>query len=194
MKTSRKLRHAVHGPWGDSAHHLPLIALEEGLEKLAPPRDLGSLELIVVRGDDGRRSTPERAFLSRAAGVPGDAWQRDSPDHKAAQIAIMRADVARLIADEQPLTLFGDNLLVNLDLSVDSLPVGSKLRLGGACLEITPEPHDGCIKFRQRFGGDALRFTADPRYRALRLRGVYAKVVGEGEIAVGDPIVVSERG
>jgi MOSC domain-containing protein YiiM len=94
----------------------------------------------------------------------------------------------------QPLSLLGDNFLVELDLSLGNLPTGSRLRLGEAVLQVTPEPHTGCAKFRQRFGKDALRLTADPRFRNQRLRGIYAKVVRSGEVTRGDPIEVVSRG
>ena len=64
---------------------------------------------------------------------------------------------------------------------------------GAARLEVTPEPHTGCLKFRQRFGKDALRLTADRRLRELRLRGIYVKVVEAGEVALGDPLQVLSR-
>ena len=194
MRRSRQLRHATHGPWGDASLHLPLDELERGFESLVPPKDAGKLSLIVARGDDGQRQTPERTFLSVDGGVPNDAWLRDCPDKIDAQITVMRSDVASLIANGQPLSLFGDNLLVDLDLSVANLPTGSRLRLGSALLEVTPEPHTGCLKFRQRFGGDALRFTAERRFRDLRLRGIYVKTVEVGEIAWGDSIEVLSRG
>ncbi len=88
----------------------------------------------------------------------------------------------------------GDNLLIDLDLSSENLPTGSRLRLGGALLEVTPKPHNGCLKFKQRFGGDALRLTAIPRYHDLHLRGIYMKVVEAGDVAVGDPIEIVARG
>ena len=194
MRRTRQLHHATHGPWGDASLHLPLAELERGFETLLPPKDVGKLALIVARGDDGQRQTPERTVLSVDGGVPGDAWLRDRPDKIDAQITVMRSDVARLIANGQPLSLFGDNLLVDLDLSVANLPTGSRLRLGSALLEVTPEPHTGCLKFRQRFGGDALRFTAERRFRDLRLRGIYVKTLEEGEIAPGDSFEVLSRG
>ncbi len=194
MRTSRLVRHAAHGPWGDAARHLPREELEPKLEALAPPKDRGELALIVVRADDGRRETPTCALLTPEHGVSGDAWQRDCPEKLDAQITVMRVDVARLFANAQPLSLFGDNLLVDLDLSVANLPAGSRLRLGGALLEVTPEPHTGCLKFRQRFGKDSLRLTADRRFRDLRLRGIYVKVIEAGEVAVGDTLEVLSRG
>jgi MOSC domain-containing protein YiiM len=193
MRTTRLLRHAVHGPWGDSTRHLPLAELESGLAALAPPLDAGVLALIVARGDDGERATPAKVTLTPESGVPDDAWLRDCPEQLDAQITIIREDFARLAANGQALSLFGDNLVVDLDLSLANLPTGSRLRLGGALLEVTPEPHTGCAKFRQRFGGDALRLTADRRFRDLRLRGIYVKVVEAGEIARGDTLEVVNR-
>ena len=194
MRTTRMLRHATHGPWGDSGRHLSLAELERGLASLRPPADSGSLALIVARGDDGLRATPEKVLLTAEGGVPGDAWARDSPEKLAAQITLMREDFGRLAANGQPLSLFGDNLVVDLDTSVANLPTGSRLRLGDSLLEVTPEPNTGCLKYRQRFGGDALRLTADRRFRDLRLRGIYVKVVEPGEIALGDRIEVVRRG
>ena len=182
------------GPLGDEARHLPLETLERELETLAPPGDAGSVALIVARLADGTRATPERAELTPEGGVPGDAWQRKMPDRLDAQITLMRADVARLFANGQDLSLFGDNLLVELDLSRTNLPAGSRLRVGQALLEVTPEPHDGCRKFRQRCGAAALRLTAAPHFREQRLRGIYARVLEPGEVAVGDDIQVLSRG
>lgn len=81
-----------------------------------------------------RWETPRRAVLSSEGGVPGDAWLRDSPEKLDAQVSLLRVDVARLLANRQPLSLFGDNLLVDLDLSMNNLPAGSRLRVGAALL------------------------------------------------------------
>jgi hypothetical protein len=52
-------------------------------------------------------------------------------------------------------------------------------------LEITDKPHNGCAKFRARFGADALQFVNSPAGKQLHLRGINALVVGPGAIRVG---------
>ena len=128
------------------------------------------------------------SFNAAALPVPGPAITR--PGANSSMVAI---DIAELIANGQPLTLFGDNLFLDLDLSAANLPPGSRLRAGTATLEVTPEPHDGCRKFRERFGDAALRFVAKRDRRPLNLRGVYMRVVDEGEIAAGDSVQVLSR-
>src|SRR3989442_2738837 len=101
----------AYGPLGDSSSHRSLAELEAGLHALPePPTDAGRIALIVRRRADGGRETLDRAHLSRDEGIPGDGWSRRSPRNPDAQLAVMRADVAGLIAGGQPLTLFGDNL------------------------------------------------------------------------------------
>ena len=186
-------RHAMKGPLGDPSRHLDSAALEAAYAVLpAPPRDRGTLGLIVARSSDHRRDTPQQVRLTVEAGVPGDRWQHHDGKPES-QLAVMRIDVAKLLANGQSLTLFGDNLFVDLDISAANLPAGSRLRLGEALLEVTPEPHTGCRQFRQRFGGDALRLTADQRFRDHHLRGIYLRVVEPGRIAVDDALEVVSR-
>jgi MOSC domain-containing protein YiiM len=182
------------GPSGDPARHLAGPALDAGLRGLAAaPRDAGRLALIVRRLADRRRETPAAVELTPEAGVPGDDWSRRPPREPDAQLAVMRHDVAALIANGQPLTLFGDNLFVELDLSAGNLPAGSRLRVGEALVEVTPEPHNGCRKFQQRFGADALRFVQAQETRAENRRGVYWRVVEPGLARLGDAVRVVSR-
>ena len=183
------------GPPGDSSRHLPLAELEAALGALtAPPKDFGSLALIVARRADGVRETPSHAQLTPEAGVPGDRWGRRPPLNPEAQLAVMRRDVAELIANGQALTVFGDNLFVDLDISAKNLPVGTRLRVGEAVVEVTAKPHNGCGKFKERFGADALCFVNAPPTRDQNRRGIYWKVVEPGEVAVGAPVRVLSRG
>jgi MOSC domain-containing protein YiiM len=182
------------GPHGDEKCHLPRDVLEQRLAALpAPPTEAGRIALLVSRWEDAVRETPERVRLTPQGGMPGDAWARKTPEKVDAQLTVMQADVAQLMANGQALSLFGDNLLIELDLSAENLPPGTRLRAGTALLQVTPEPHNGCLKFRGRFGQDALKLTADPRHREKKLRGIHMRVIEAGEVGVADEIRVVER-
>ena len=101
----------------------------------------------------------------------------------------MNARAIALLAQETDRwPLAGDQLYVDLDLSVDNLPAGTRLALGAAIIEVTAQPHTGCHKFRSRYGPDALKFVNSPTGKQLRLRGLNAKVVQPGMIRTGDGI------
>ena len=172
--------------------HLTLFELDAGLRVLPPaPRDRGTLALILRRREDGVRETPQRVVLDSESGVPGDTWSRlPAPRNLEMQRAVMNRDVAALIAAGQPLTTFGDNLYVDLDLSTANLPAGTRLRIGAALVEVTPHPHNGCSQFNARFGNDALRLVQRKETRDQNYRGVYWRVIEDGEASVGDAIQV----
>jgi MOSC domain-containing protein YiiM len=125
--------------------------------------------------------------------MPGDRWAIDYRDQPDSQLATTRADVARVIANGQPLELHGDNLFLNLDISPDNLPPGSMVRLGEALLRVTPKAHNGCKKWVQRFGLDAMQLNMAASHRVMRLRGIYFHVVESGRVAVGDRVIVISR-
>ncbi len=102
------------------------------------------------------------------------------------QITIINARAIALISpdpDRRPLA--GDQLHVDLDLSLENLPPGTRLAIGSAVVEVTAQPHSGCKKFSARFGSEARRFVTSPEGSALRMRGVNAKVVQPGTITQG---------
>ena len=82
--------------------------------------------------------------------------------------------------------LAGDQLFVDLDLSLGNLPPGTLLTVGQAVLRVSEAPHTGCAKFLERFGVEALRFVSSREGRQLRLRGMNARVVVPGVVRVGD--------
>ncbi len=179
---------------GDPTCHQALEHLERALAaRPGAPAHSGRVALIVRRSDNGRRETPERVRVAADTGVPGDTWGRRPAPNPEGQITVMQRDIAELIANGQPLVLFGDNLLLDLDLSRGNLPLGSRVRVGAAMLEVTPKAHNGCHKFQARFGADALRFVSKPDLRHRNLRGIYMRVVEAGEVAVGDHVEVVSR-
>jgi ribosomal protein S18 acetylase RimI-like enzyme len=80
-----------------------------------------------------------------------------------------------------------------LDISAANLPPGSRVRIGNAVLEVTPLAHNGCKKFRARFGDDALRFVSKTELRPRNLRGIHVRVIEGGEVGVGDQVEVILR-
>jgi MOSC domain-containing protein YiiM len=106
---------------------------------------------------------------------------------------LMSARAAALVAvTRERWPLAGDQLYVDMDVSEENLPAGTQLAIGSAVVEISTLPHTGCKKFVERFGMDAMLFVNSEVGRALRLRGVNAKVVVPGSIRVGD--LVRRRG
>ena len=58
---------------------------------------------------------------------------------------------------------------------------------------MTPQPHDGCLKFKGRFGQDALDFVQAKATRSENRRGVYWKVIEGGDVSRGCSIEVVSR-
>lgn len=176
---------------------LGLEELEDGLgHVLAAPSDAGTLELIARRPADLERELLGEGELSLELGLVGDLWaerpssKTGAPNPKA-QVTVMSARAAALVAgsdDHDAWAQAGDQLYVDLDLSEANLPAGSRLGIGEAVLEVTPDPHLGCGKFIKRFGVEALKFVNSEEGRALRLRGVNTRVVVAGRVARGDAV------
>ena len=178
--------------------HLDTASLEAGLDEIRrSPLDQGTLELIVRRPEINGREVLDEAELSTSEGVVGDTWNvrgskrtADGSSHPDMQLNIINARLSRLIGgdDDDVRALAGDQLHVDLDISHDNLPAGTRLALGEAVIEITEQPHTGCPKFAARFGKEALRFVNVGVGKELRLRGLNAKVVVPGTIHRGDTI------
>jgi hypothetical protein len=172
-------------------------ALAAGLPAIhRSPRDEGRLEGIVIRPVSNARLSLDSCALSAAGGVEGDYWAKgcwktldDGRPHPDVQVSLINIHAVELLAaGRERCPLAGDNLLVDFDLSRDSLRTGQRLAIGSSVIEITEQLHTGCGKFAERFGRDALAFVNSELGMALRLRGVYAKVITDGVVRVGDAV------
>ena len=180
------------------ASHLTREELEAGLDHVrAAPREVGTVELVVRRPGEGEREVLDVGELDLVEGLVGDTWKRrrtrstpDGSPNPDMQLNVMGARVVDLVAggDRDRWALAGDQLYLDLDLSEEHLPAGARLAVGEAVIEITPQPHTGCAKFMQRFGVDAHKFVNAKEHRALRLRGLCAKVVERGAVRPGDAV------
>jgi hypothetical protein len=169
--------------------------LEAGLETVrAAPRDEGVVELIVRRPAVGERELVTEAELDLEDGLVGDSWRSRGrsggrPSNTNAQITVTNARATALVAgDRERWPLAGDQFYVDLDLSGEHLPPGTRLAIGTAVIEVTADPHTGCKKFSERFGLEALMFVNSPEGRALNLRGINTRIVQAGTVRVGDAI------
>ena len=171
--------------------HATTVQLEASLDHLnEAPRDAGTIEMIVRRPNDDLRETLDSAEVTVDGGLDGDNWKDrgDTPNYEA-QITIMSSRYADLIAtSRERWPLAGDQIYVDLDLSVTNLPPGTRLAVGEAVVEVSATPHTGCAKFKERFGRDALRFANSEMGREMRLRGVNTRVIESGRVATGDTI------
>lgn len=170
--------------------HLTTAELEAGLDQIRQaPTDAGTLELIVRRPRSEERDLLTQGELNREEGLAGDNWQHRATANLEAQLTIMNARAAQLVAQsKERWPLAGDQLYVDLDLSDANLPPGSRLAIGEAVVEVSALPHNGCKKFVQRFGLDAMNFVNSPEGKALHLRGINAKIIQPGAIRVGDVV------
>ena len=177
--------------------HATAEELEAGLDEIRrAPADEGTVELIVRRPAVEEREVLEEGTLDLEEGLVGDCWRtrgssstRDGNAHPDRQLTLINARVIGLVArDRERWPLAGDQLYVDLDLSRENLPPGTRLELGSAVIEVTDQLHTGCAKFTARFGSAAIRFVNGKEGRPLRMRGMYAKVVEPGTVRPGDTI------
>lgn len=175
---------------------VPLVELEAQLERIrTAPNERGTLEQIVRRPKENRREVLAEGELDLHVGLVGDNWLErggscGAPADPEMQLNIMNARaVAAVCPNPSRRAEAGDQLYVDFDISVDNLPVGTRLAIGEAIVEVTAVPHNGCKKFAKRFGEEAVKFVNSPTGKQLRLRGLNAKVVQPGRIRAGDAVV-----
>lgn len=187
----------MHGQLFDT--HLTNAEIEIGIHSvLASPQNDGELVMLVRRPKVNKREVVESGMLDVENGLVGDNWltrgssrTTNGLGHPEMQLNLMNFRFAELIAGgRHRVPLAGDQIFVNLDLSGENLPVGTRLSIGEAVIQVTAVPHLGCKKFVERFGMDAMLYANSEFGRRHNLRGINAKVISGGRISVGDSILV----
>jgi MOSC domain-containing protein YiiM len=175
-----------------------MAELENGLDHIRQsPKEQGVVAMIVRRPQKGKREVLAEGTLDLHEGLLGDDWreknhkhaQEDDPGFYDNQVTLMNARVVDLVAQaKERWPLAGDQIYVDLDLSIANLPAGTRLSVGAAVLEVSALPHTGCKLFMARYGLDALEFVNNKTGKSLRLRGLNAKVVQPGVVRTGDVV------
>jgi MOSC domain-containing protein YiiM len=130
-----------------------------------------------------RKTNVESARLIENWGIEGDAHA--GPGHR--QVSLLAQEsIAKMRAKGLDVNAgdFAENI-TTAGIDLTSLPIGARLRIGGAEVEITQigkECHSRCAIYYQ--AGDCVM----PR------EGVFARVTRGGEVQPGDQIVLIEEG
>ena len=144
----------------------------------------------------GEREVLDEGVIDVESGLVGDDWalrgdarSEDGKPNMLAQVTLMSSRVAHAVAGTvERWPLAGDQLYVDLDLSEDNLPAGTRVAVGEAVVEVTAKPHTGCAQFTRRFGLVAHRWVNSKTGMTLRLRGVNTRVVEPGTVRVADRV------
>jgi MOSC domain-containing protein YiiM len=188
--------------------HRTTAELTARLDELrAAPPDEGAVHLVVRRPEGLVRELLDEGVLDTADGLVGDNWYSRATSHAVAagrhldaQVTVMSARMVGVLTEgREGQAAAGDQLYVDLDISVANLPAGSRLEFGepgagGPVVEVSAKPHNGCAKFTARFGEDAMLFVNSEVGKELRLRGFNGRVVSSGVVRPGDRVRVVRRG
>ena len=177
-------------------HHASPAELEAGIDRVREaPVEAGVVRLIAARPAEEERELLDTARLDTAQGLVGDMWSLrptcvDSDDgepHPDAQVTVMNVRATTLVAGgDRRGPRAGDQLYVDLDLSLANLPPGSRIATARRCSRSAAS----ALRLRQvrrLFGVDAVR-SSTRRSAAAPLRGLNARVITGGEVRIGDPV------
>jgi hypothetical protein len=163
---------------------------------LAAPKTDAPLETLCLRPALNKRQMVEAISFTRAEAIAGDRWlsmpwlrTEEGAPHPGIQVSILPSRVMDLVWRDREATPHpGDPIVADLDTSEANLPVGTLILAGTAVLRVSEVPNLGCVKWKVRYGTDALRWVES--HPELRLRGVLCSVEQDGEITLNDRLQV----
>lgn len=177
--------------------HATRAELDQALaDVLAAPKNNAPVDILCRRPDRNQREFPGLLKLTVRDGIEGDyemskPWSTlpdGSPDPRI-QVSILPKRVLDLVwRDRENVTFPGDTIIADLNVTLDNMPVGTRLQVGSAQIEVSDLWNEGCAKWKVRMGRAAYDWTSAPEHEPLRLRGIYCRIVGDGEVKLGDSI------
>ena len=160
------------------------------------PASAARVDGLCVRPGPNLREERTAVILHPERGAVGDRWEHKTwlylpdgrPDPRV-QVALCNSIVLAMIQTATGVHHHpGDTIFTDLELSAENLPVGSRLQVGQAVLEISDVENDACAKFAAHYGASVFEWIRLPQNRSRRLRGLFARVVSGGTVNLGDPI------
>lgn len=167
---------------------------------LAAPKHSAPIDQLCFRTNIGMRAFVDQIDLSVTHGIKGDRWLTNPwltlddgrPDPRI-QISVLQKQVMDLCwRDRENTPHPGDPLVVDMDLSEQNLPAGTRLIAGSAELEVSDYFNSGCKKWSDHYGHQSLKWINLPENRKYRLRGMLCKIVKDGTIHAGDTLSRSQ--
>ena len=161
---------------------------------LSAPKDNAQIEQLCYRPGFGERNFVDRLPVSVKGGVQGCRWSHtpwlkrdDGTGDPRIQVSILQKRVLDLVyvpgKDEvHP----GDTFIVDMDLSHENLPIGTVIRAGSALLRVSDHWNNACVKWKARYGTDALEWVRQEENIKFRLRGALCEVIEDGTIVNGE--------
>lgn len=165
-------------------------------EILAAPKTGAKVELLCRRPDRNQRDFTGSLTFTCDGGIEGDyemdkPWLKlsdGSPDPRI-QVSIIPRRVLDLVwRDRENVNFPGDTIVADLNVTLDNMPVGTRLQVGDAVVEVSDVWNDGCAKWKARMGRPANDWVSAPEHERLRLRGILCSIVGDGTVRLGDTI------
>ncbi len=180
------------------AQHVTMAECMAALPHVLDAPKAGKVETLCFRPDYLQREYPETLEVTVEGGIKDERWLKapwltledGAPDPRI-QVSILPQRVMDLCwLDREGSPHPGDTIVTDMDLSEANLPVGTRLKVGTAVLEVSDKFNNGCIKWRDRYGAESLHWLNKKEHRPMRLRGVLCKIVQDGELRLGAPIEV----